>query len=256
MNSFFRKIISLIVGLLILAVAFQSMRINHYTHRTPYTQKPFERILPESSLKILFLGDSTAVGTGAGDPQTSVAGWFGQEFPDAHIMNRSANGRKLRDVLQTFLTLPEDHYQLVVIQVGANDIMRFTSLDVIRHEVSDVLKQAQVISEHVVILHSADVGTAPIFTWPMSWIYSWRSKKVREIYLDMEKNLGILYVDLFAYKTDDIFLSDKGKYYAKDFLHLSADGYRIWYEAIRARLERARAWEGLHAHQNSLVVSN
>ena len=74
------------IGAIFLALlASQAMRIYFYSGKTDYLTVPFQRDFPDSNLKILFLGDSTALGTGAKDNTESVAGWFGRDFQTADL---------------------------------------------------------------------------------------------------------------------------------------------------------------------------
>jgi lysophospholipase L1-like esterase len=195
----------------------QIARIASLTKKVSYTQTPFEQNKPNSGLKILFLGDSTAVGTGA-QSNESVAGWFAQDYPEADIRNISHNGEKLAGLIDTF-PASKEHYNLVVLQIGANDIMRLTLLKNVRKNLAIAIDRAKAISDHVIMLHSADVGLAPIFVWPLKEIYGSRSRAVRKIYIEMAHEKGVMYVDLFRDKEDDLFLKDIKKYYSPDLLH-------------------------------------
>src|ERR1041385_1130520 len=94
-----------IIGALVVLVIFigvQVLRIWFFSTRFSYNQIPFERKLSQPRLRILFLGDSTAVGTGARDSRGSVAGYFGQDFPKAEIVNISRNGKRLHELAGEF----------------------------------------------------------------------------------------------------------------------------------------------------------
>ena len=41
-----------------------------------------------------------------------------------------------------------------------------------------------------------------------------------------------LFVDLYTNRENDLFGRDKDRFYAGDFLHLSGEGYRVWYDKI------------------------
>jgi len=204
-----------------------------------YDSKPFVRNNPGARLRILFIGDSTAVGTGAGSSTQSVAGYFGQAFPEAQIDNDSYNGRKLGQLVAEFPTAVEPLYDLVVIQIGGNDIMKFTPFRSIDRDVTIVIEDAKRIARHVVILHSGNVGLAPFFIWPIDWIMTERARAVRRIYMKKAREEDVLYVDLFTERGNDLFLKDIPKYYSLDHLHPSGEGYRWWYERIRATLNGA-----------------
>ena len=243
MNKSFKKFVLLLVLMFCVLAGFlvfrQAARISEFGKKADYGQQPFERNNPSATLKILIVGDSTAVGTGARDNTTSTAGWFGQDFPDAHIVNFSKNGLTLEGLLQDFHPQPGNHYSLIVAQIGANDIMHFTSMEKIKDRLSQVIDRLKPLGDTLVILHSGHVGLAPIFSWPSDEILGWRSRKVREIYQQVARSKGILYVDLYTERHNDLFLKDIKRYYSADLLHPSGYGYRHWYQRIRETLDDA-----------------
>jgi len=225
---------------LLMLLAFQAFRVYLHSGKVSYSNVPFQRNNPYALLKILFIGDSTALGTGAGDNTESVAGWFGQDFPSAHIINVSQNGKRLSALVQDFFPSLGERYNLVVMQIGGNDILRLTPLKNIERDLSIVIERAKMIADHVVILHSGNVGAAPIFCWPFNWLYAERSRMVRALYLDKAKATSVLYADLFAEREVDPFLKDISRFYSADYLHPSGQGYKIWYETICATLYKAK----------------
>jgi lysophospholipase L1-like esterase len=204
------------------------------------TSAPFQRINLDFKIKILFLGDSTAVGTGAEDSRDSVAGRFSRDFPDAHIVNLGKNGKKIKDLAREFN--PEDYqgFDLLIIQAGGNDILRFTSLKDLEKDLSILLGKTKQVSNQVLVLHSGNIGLAPFFPRPFGWIWSYRTRQVRSLYMKVAEIHGAIYVDLYTEREDDLFLRDVKKFYAPDFLHASGEGYRIWYEKIREAMSRSR----------------
>ncbi len=232
------NLINLIVlsGIVRMVSGCQVVRIFSASGKVAYNQTAFERDVPNAQLKMLFLGDSTALGTGAMSNTESVAGWFGQDFPKAHIRNISQNGEKLSGLIKNFPSL-NTHYDLVILQIGGNDIMRFTKFKNIEKNLSLAIDQAKLIADHVVIMHSGNVGLAPIFSWPLNRLYTSRTRTLREIYIKKAEEKGVLYIDLFQERKDDIFLKDIDKYYAPDHLHPSGAGYHFWYQMIRRTLE-------------------
>ena len=235
----FRMLGIIVVGPCLVLIALQAAAIAAAGRRLDYSVKPFEQIRPEAGLKILFLGDSTAVGLGSARPETSMAGWFAHEFPRADIENISQSGLRLAGLYQKLDEIPGNDYDLAVLQIGANDIMRMTPLENIDRDLRAILARVGKISRQVVVLHSGDIGTAPIFLWPFNRFLSRRSYHVREIYRRAAGESGAVYVDLIRFNTDRVLSSDEKKYYAADHLHLSGDGYRLWYEAIRKAMEEA-----------------
>lgn len=217
----------------------QVVAISLSTRGVYYDRPAYNRSMPQAGLRFLFLGDSTAVGTGAGDPSQSTAGYFGQDFPTAEIVNISRNGQKVYELLASFDRYNFKDFDLLVIQIGGNDILKFTPFTNIERDLGGLITKAKSASRHVVILHSGNVGAAPIFHWPFDIIMTERSRRVREIYMRQAKANGVSYVDLFQERDSDLFLKDVPKYYSADLLHPSGDGYRWWYERIRQTLHDA-----------------
>jgi lysophospholipase L1-like esterase len=164
-----------------------------------------------------------------------VAGWFAQDFPEAGIQNISQNGEKISGLLNNFPDLKE-HFRLVVIQIGANDIMRLTHLKNVKRQLSVAVDKSKAISDYVIMLYSGDVGFAPIFIWPLDDVYSSRSRAFNKIYMGISHEKGVMYVDLMKKRQDDPFLKDIKKFYSPDLLHPSGQGYRHWYDEIRKTL--------------------
>lgn len=243
----FRKFIQnvLIKGLIFFATctfllcAYQVSLAFYYTKKISYTNVPFKRHIPDAALKILFVGDSTALGTGAQNNTESVAGWFGKDFPNASIDNVSKNGLKISELVESFH--PEDfgYHNLIVVQIGGNDILQFTPLKNIERDLKVILERAKFVANHVVVLHTGNVGLAPIFSWPMNLIYTKRARDFRALYMRIAQEEQAHYINLFTERKDDIFLEDIDKYYAPDYLHPSGEGYKIWYKTIRKTLDKA-----------------
>ena len=226
-----------IVGLLL--TGLQVRKIAQATGQVDYAAQLFQRLRPDAGFKILFMGDSTAVGVGSPAPAASTAGWFGKDFPEASIENISQSGLRLAGLREKLNLVHGDHYDLIVLQIGANDIMHMTTFGNIDSDVRAILEFCRSKSDHIAILHSGNIGTAPIFIWPFSWILSERSYYVREIYKRAAHDNRAVYVDLIDYGVDKLCIDHPEKYYATDHLHLSGEGYRVWYGAIRASLAKA-----------------
>lgn len=232
-------ILKIILGILALVVVYTIIRtyllIKKSEVLVAQTHK-YERVVPQATSTFLFLGDSTAVGTGSVEPQDTVAGRFGKEFPSATIQNEGINGQKIHQLAMTLASRSPEQVDLLVIQIGANDIIRFTPLGDVRKDLDTVLEKSQRMSKKVVILHSGNVGAAPFFPYYLGWIWTWRTRVVRDIYLEETKKYGIPYVDLFEERKNDPFLTDTNKYYAPDGLHLTGDGYAEWFKKIQETL--------------------
>jgi len=196
----------------------------------------FEQGDLHKDVSILVVGDSLGVGVGADDPRGSIAGRIGADLPHASVTNFSISGAHTKDIIDILKSLRADQFNLVVVIVGANDILQFTPLAELEQQIDTALSLAVKSGDEVVLLTSGDIGLAPIFPWPVGYIYTWRTEKVRKIFIRKAKIHSVIYVDLFREKKDDLLLKDVDRNYAFDGLHLSGDGYGIWYAEIKKTL--------------------
>jgi lysophospholipase L1-like esterase len=166
----------------------------------------FSRELPDARMKILVIGDSTGVGTGASSPETSLAGLVGKKYPDASFVNRSVNGAKTGEAIGQ-LEQAGDDYDLILVHIGGNDNVHFTSYEKIRSDLRSLLDLAQKKGRHVLVTTTGNVGTVPLFPSPVRFIFGNRSRAIRKIFIEeVEKSSdGVRYVDLFREKENDPF---------------------------------------------------
>ncbi len=199
---------------------------------TPYEQHPLN---PE--FYILVAGDSTAVGVGATVNIESIAGRLGTQFPKADIENIGISGARLKDLSLVLQGKKSKKYNLIVLQIGANDITHFTPYDTVRNELSEILTLSNEISSKTILFTSGDLGRAPVFHWPLSSIITLRTLKVRDLFIEeSSKFKNVSYVDLYLKRSEDPFEKNIKKYYSPDSFHLTGDGYGVWYFFIQKQL--------------------
>ena len=87
---------------------------------------PLQRALAQPALRLLVVGDSTAVGTGATSPQASVAGLLGERFAQLQIDNRARDGATFEGVLSQLDG--DDRVDMVLVMAGGNDVVRLRGL--------------------------------------------------------------------------------------------------------------------------------
>ncbi len=234
------KIFILIGALLCILIAIDAIRVYMLVSKSKQLlegAQAFQRIDNAAQMKILVLGDSTAVGTGVKDPRNSTAGRMSAKYPDAEIINWAQNGMRVKDVVSELKMLnPEDHFSLVLIQIGANDIIRLTSMEEVERDMRTILEAVSQQSDHIVFLHSGNVGEAPLFPIYTRPLFSRRSLQMRERYQRLGEEYKASYVDLISSPTSERINEDPKRYYAEDFLHLSDDGYGLWFSEIEKEL--------------------
>lgn len=199
----------------------------------------FERVVPSAEKKILIIGDSTAVGTGASDSKFSIAGRVGQTFPNASITNLGVNGAKTHELIPRLENLKGRHFDLVMLHIGGNDTVRFTDLEELTVNIAIVLDLTKSLGDKVTLTSTGNVGTAHLLPFGTRWAFKDRTRKVRAIFKEAAEKRGVAYVDLFREKENDPFAKDPGKFYAEDSFHPSDVGYEDWYTFIEKVLRPA-----------------
>jgi lysophospholipase L1-like esterase len=221
-----------IAGLGIYEITMLGVRI-HRGVQIAEASRPFELGNSGAAHRVLVVGDSTGVGTGAARPEDSVAGRIAAEFPGIEVINLARNGAKAKDAMVQIESVGEARFDIVLVQVGGNDILGFTDLGELRDDIRQVLTKAGEKGQSILFMSTGNAGLAPAFFPPVSWIYAARTRDARAVFMDASRERGIQYVDLFRERGNELFLSDPDRYYAQDYLHPSSEGYRIWYEELK-----------------------
>lgn len=201
----------------------------------------FERPADGHAATVLVIGDSTGVGTGASRPEDSIAGQLAAQFPHAAIVNRARNGARTFDALLQLVDAGAARYDLVLIHVGGNDVLRRTPLRALGPQVDVLMARARRLSDHVVLTTTPNVGLVPAFLPPVSWWLTRRSREVCRLFEEAARRHGAHYVDFFHPKATDPFSRDPRRFFAEDGLHPSTDCYRYVYEALVERSPIATA---------------
>lgn len=194
---------------------------------TPFQQRP-----AEATVSLLIVGDSTGVGTGASSPEASLAGLLGRAHPRLRIDNRARDGATFADVLRQFEGT--QRYDLVLIQAGGNDVIRLRSDEDVRADIDRATALARERSERVVLMPAGNVGNAPFFFPPASWLMTDRARRLHTFVRESATRHGAVVVDLFKEKADDPF-AQTPELNAVDGLHPSDAGYRVWRDELLAQ---------------------
>lgn len=184
----------------------------------------------EGTQSMLVVGDSTAVGIGASDPRNTVAGRL-SAYLDASVENYAVSGAVAADLAGQIAEAKKNRYDLVLVQIGANDVIKLLSLKSAQESLDTALETLEEKSDRIVVLTAGKIGNAPLFPWFIGPLFTYRSSLLRERFIATGAAHGATYIDLFAMK--DPFNTDPTRYYGPDGLHLADDGYAFWYEAVK-----------------------
>jgi lysophospholipase L1-like esterase len=184
--------------------------------------------------RVLFVGDSLAVGCGAARPEDSIAGLIAQEFRNVTIVNRARNGARTAEAIAQLTAEGDAKYDLILISVGGNDILKRTRFESLPAQADMLLKEARQRSDCVICTTTPNIGLTPMFFAPLSWWLTLRSRQLRDLFAAAAKQHGAHYVNFFHPRSTDPFSRDDRRYYAQDRFHPSTDCYRYVYSTLRA----------------------
>jgi lysophospholipase L1-like esterase len=206
--------------------------------------EPFQHNPPNATLRLLIVGDSTGVGTGASAPQNSLAGLLAQAFPRLAIDNLAQDGATFEGVVKQ-LQRDTVRYDAVLIQAGGNDVIRLRGDNAMRADIERAIALAAGRADIVLVMPAGNVGNAPFFFPPVSSLMSTRAARLHGHVKAAAQQHGAAYINLFKDAANDPFANNPGLH-AADGLHPSDAGYRVWFDEIMrqaglpALLARAR----------------
>lgn len=199
--------------------------------------EPFDVSPTHPVASLLVVGDSTGVGTGASAPAMSLAGLIAHAHPRVRIVNAAQDGAKFADIVSQLEALGDQQFDAVLVLGGGNDVIRFTGHAALERAVVRTAQLARAHADLVVMMPSGNVGNAPFFFAPLSWLMSQRSRDLHQLVRQAAADHGALYVNLYKEKAEDPFAQWADALNAKDGLHPSDAGYRVWYAELNAQAD-------------------
>jgi lysophospholipase L1-like esterase len=225
-------LMALVTGLVVLSTAGCAASRLWRAAELARASTPLQAVPSSAALRLLLVGDSTAVGTGASSGQTSLAGLLAQSYPNLLIDNRAQDGARFDGVVEQLSA--GGRFDFVLIMAGGNDVMRFRNADATRADIDRAATLAQGLAPRVAFLPAGNVGNAPFFFPPVSWLMTSRARELHAAVQAAAARTGAAYVNLFKPPEDDPFVQRPGLH-AADGLHPSDAGYRVWRDELLAQ---------------------
>jgi lysophospholipase L1-like esterase len=202
--------------------------------------EPFQAAPPGARTRLLVVGDSTAVGTGASSPAASLPGLIAREHPQLAIVNRASDGARYADIARQLQETAGGRFDAILVLGGGNDVIRLTSAAELEEHIAQVAALARTQAPLVVFMPSGNVGNAPFFFPPWSWLMTQRSRTLHALVRESAADNSALYVNLFKEKADDPFAQRPDELNASDGLHPSDAGYVVWQSELNAQADLSR----------------
>ena len=184
---------------------------------------------------VVWLGDSTASGVGvhaatdalprqaaalAGVPQT--------------VVSLAVSGARIGDVLHRQLPRVPAGAAVVVIDVGANDVVHVGRVATFERRYQAVLRGLPARAR-VILLGVPDMGSPPRLDQPLRALVGWRGRQFDSVVRSLARSHHARYVDI-AGATGPAFRRHPRQYFFADDYHPDAAGYRLWAEAVAPAL--------------------
>jgi lysophospholipase L1-like esterase len=191
-------------------------------------------------LRVTWLGDSTAAGVGASGrdgalPRQVAALDTGPE----QLTALAVSGARVSDVVRDQLPHVPPDAEVVLISVGANDVVHLSAIGSFRQRYAKLLK-ALPPKASVVLLGIPDMGSPTRLDQPLRAIVGWRGRAFDGVVRALARAHHTGYVDI-AGRTGAAFRHQPGRYFFRDHYHPDDAGYRLWAAAVTPVLAAARA---------------
>ncbi|MEA2701437.1 MAG: hypothetical protein QOE22_146 [Candidatus Parcubacteria bacterium] len=233
-----KTLLAILIGLVAIYLFYSGIRflsLLNVSKKLIEQATPFTQDSTDTSRAMLVLGDSTAVGVGASTVAESVPGRVAAHVGATKVENYGVSGALVEDLPAQAKRAALPRYELILIQIGGNDMVRFHGAVESARLLGAVLEELPEAGT-VVVISAADVGAARIFPHFIRPFYSALNKRYHAAFADAAREHGAIYVDLSEDPGSELFATDPATYFAPDSFHPSSAGYGLWFDAIRPSL--------------------
>lgn len=199
---------------------------------------PFKTNTPEETKTMLILGDSTAAGVGTVKSFFSTPGFLFDHLNVTYAENYAVNGAQAKDIEDQVKQAKKETYDIILLQVGANDIVRFHDADTVAETLEPVLELLKKKSDLVIFISAGNMGSPPAIPFFLKKKYTSLSLEYHKAFETVSEKVGIMYVNTYQDPSVDPFVLNPKEYFSKDGFHPTTRGYHVWFTMIKERLEK------------------
>lgn len=231
-----------IMLLLFVAVQVAWLRFNGTPIPRPDISREPVTIGSGPALKLLILGDSTAVSQGSAYEQ-GYAVAIANHLSTTHTVtyqNLGVSGARAADVAK--LQAPQAASfkpDIAVVAVGANDITHLTHIESVRTSLIDTIRQLRAAHADVriIVTGAPDMGSPPRIPQPLRWLAGERTIEMNDMVLSLVGSQNLTFAPI-ADETGPAFRRDHTLFAADNF-HPNANGYKLWNDVLVKAVDTA-----------------
>ncbi|MEX2341280.1 MAG: GDSL-type esterase/lipase family protein [Candidatus Paceibacterota bacterium] len=225
------KIILALVVVILLVIAYYSVTTYQKfsaAQKLIAKAEPFQKNDGDDGPSLLVLGDSTAVGVGAYRKEDTIPALLGF----SSVENKAVSGARVADLEKQMTEAQKEKYDLILIMIGANDVIRFANAKRTAEALRKVLGILPENERLVFVLSAGNVGGTKLFPWFVRPFHTRLNMKYHDEFETVVTEAGGEYVNLYENPKTDPFIEEPHIYLAPDGLHPSSKGYAVWLEKI------------------------
>jgi len=228
------------LGIISCAILFLFIQVRYYIHISKGLIKDTVKFSNESTnteQSLLVLGDSTAYGVGATRTEDSLPALVSFHTKATYAENHSFSGAKIEDISSQIQHIKKDNYDLILIQIGANNILARESVDEESAKLEKEMIKLKKLSKKIIFLSAGNLGGAPAIPFLFHPYYRNLTLRYHKEFQALGDRLGVTYVNLYEDPSVDPFILHPQIYFAKDKFHPSSNGYKYWFSKVEKYLQ-------------------
>ncbi len=186
------------------------------------------------TLRLVILGDSTVTAPGIDDADATWSRLVVRHLSARYHVEFTClaeGGAKALDVVEDQLPQAlEGQWNVAIVSVGSNDIMRFVPVWRFEQRLDHIVARLQEVADEVILFGVGDLGSIPRLVFPLDRIASGAGHIADLVHRRVAARRGVAKIDQWRLTTAAF---NSGIHmFAPDLFHPSPAGHRAWADAL------------------------